>query len=192
MPPARPGVEASTRSPINKAVRDLTLPHDVEVEPVAAAGISGFDLFDGCCPQRGRGEGNARSSWGSSSCNFTLGLHETSKPRWSDAEGQRREPAEDLSRGVDVPCGLEDIGMKLNILRRLPGTPHRYFALGSAVGVVERSCRCASLGYAPQILCGECGVQTMLLAVDFGLLELQKFKDLSGLGKLAVQSTEPF
>src|SRR5699024_6908277 len=51
------GVEVGVRGAFDEVVGDLALAHDVELEPVAAGGVGGVDVFDGGGAQGGEAEG---------------------------------------------------------------------------------------------------------------------------------------
>ena len=180
------GVEPGRRRPLDEAVRDLALLHDVQLEPVAPDRVRGLHALDRGRAERGERERDAGGRRRGRTGGLALGLHQAGEAGGRDAERQRRGAAEDLARRVDVRGRPQDVGVELDVLERAAGTVERELALGGAVGVVERGLRGAALRDRAQIIDRERGVEAALAGVELGLLELHELEELADLGQLAL------
>ena len=185
------GVEACGGGPAGEPVGDLPVPHDIELEPVAAGRVGGLDVLD-------RGGAEGREAEGDAGCcrrggtrDLALGLHQAGEAGRGDAERQGRGAAEDLAAGVGFGGAAQDRGAELDVPERLPGAGQRDLLLGGAFGVVEGGLRGPAPGDGAQVVDRERRLQAALLRVQLGLLEPHQLEDLGWPGELTLDHGYP-
>ena len=179
-------VEPGRRRPADQLVGDLPVLHDVELEPVPAAGVGRLHVLD-----RGGAEGRQRErdagrAGRAGAGGLALGVHQPGEAGGGDTERERAWPAEDRRRRVDGGDVLEYGRVELHVLERLAGAGQGEFTFRRAVGVVERGPRRAAPGDVAQVVDGQRRVETALARVELRLLEPHELEDLARLRDLAI------
>src|SRR5699024_229549 len=154
------------------------LPH-VQLEPVAAGGVGLGDILDRAGAHGGQGIGDTDRRGGGGAGDLSFGLRHAGGARGCNAGGKGGRPTENGGGGVHVGDVAQDSGVELDVLEGLPRPVQGEFALGGAVGVVERGLRGAQLGDPAQVLDRVGGSKTAPACVQVWLLELQQWSEIA-------------
>src|SRR5699024_6634009 len=77
--------------------------------------------------------------------------------------------------------------MKFNIFKSLTSPSNRNFSLSSALSVIKRRLRCASLSNGPQIINGQSLLQPALDRIELMLLELHQLTKFARMWQLPLE-----